>query len=244
VGTSGWQYRDWRGPVYPKHEPVRRWLELYARRFPTVEVNNTFYRLPERSRFEAWAAATPSDFCFAIKASRYLTHIRRLRDPEDAVGRILDASAGLGTKRGPVLVQLPPNLRIDCDALDATLRAFARKVRVAVEFRHQSWDADEVDVVLATHDATRVLADDRGRTTGHRTGSWTYVRLHRGTASPEPCYGRRALSTWAERLADARGYVYFNNDPHGCAVHNAETLCSLIDRPRAPTGPSTSSNGR
>jgi uncharacterized protein YecE (DUF72 family) len=223
---------------------VRRWLELYAAMFPTVEVNNTFYRLPERARFEAWAAATPADFCFAIKASRYLTHIRRLRDPDDSVRRILEASEGLGAKRGPVLVQLPPNLRVDCEALDATLRAFGGKVRVAVEFRHDSWDVEEVDDILVAHDATRVLADDRGRITGHRTGSWTYVRLHRGTASPEPCYGRKALESWAGRLDGAHGYAYFNNDPRGCAVRNAETLRALIDRPRAPTAPSSSATGR
>ena len=233
VGTSGWQYRDWRGPVYPPKEPVRRWLELYAERFPTVEINNSFYRLPTRDRFKAWADATPDGFCFAVKASRYLTHIRRLHAPAEPVARLLEAVAGLGPKRGPILLQLPPTLRVDCDALDETLRAFPPDVRVAVEFRHDSWDVGEVDQVLASRDAARVLADNGGRITGHPTSTWAYVRLHRGRATPEPCYGRQALSTWAERLhtfwgEELDGYVYFNNDSRGCAVRNAETFRRLV----------------
>ena len=124
IGTSGWQYRHWRGPLYPPDEPVRRWLELYAERFATVESNNAFYRLPERRTFEAWAERTPDDFVMAVKVSRYLTHIKRLAAPAEPVDRFLRRTAGLGPKLGPVLLQLPPQMAIDRRRLEATLARF------------------------------------------------------------------------------------------------------------------------
>jgi uncharacterized protein YecE (DUF72 family) len=232
IGTSGWQYRDWRDVLYPRGVPTRRWLATYADAFDTVEVNNTFYRLPERNRFEAWADEVPDDFTFAVKASRYITHIRRLRDVHEPVDTFVARAAGLGEKLGPVLLQLPPNLTLDCDALAAALAAFPPAVRVAVEFRHPSWDDPDVDAVLAARDASCVLADRRGRVTGRRTATWAYVRFHEGRATPPTCYGKQALRTWATRLrelwaARADGYVYFNNDHLGCAVRNAQQLRAL-----------------
>jgi uncharacterized protein YecE (DUF72 family) len=230
VGTSGWQYRDWRGEIYPRDQPPRRWLSLYAEMFDTVELNSSFYRLPTRAQFEAWAAATPDGFQFAVKASRYLTHLRRLRDPKEPVERLLGAANGLGTKLGPVLVQLPPTLRVDCEALDETLTAFGNRARVAVEFRDESWDCDEVDAVLVAHGSTRVVADHRSAISGHPTSDWTYVRLHHGRAIPTSSYGKQALRTWASRINNfpPDAYVYFNNDAHGCAAHNALTLRNLL----------------
>jgi len=172
IGTSGWQYRDWRGAVYPRDAPTREWLRLYADDFNTVEINNSFYRLPERTQFAEWANTVPADFCFAVKASRYLTHIKRLKTPAEPVARLLGAAQGLGPKLGPVLLQLPPNLRADCDLLDGALRRFPSNVKVAVEFRHSSWDSAEVDAVLEASDATRVLADRNGRVDGWRTANW------------------------------------------------------------------------
>ena len=233
VGTSGWQYRDWRGAFYPPGLATTRWLEHYAATFLTVETNSTFYRLPEPTTFAQWAARTPDGFTFAVKASRYLTHVRRLRDPGPPVERLLTAATGLGPKLGPVLVQLPPTLAADRGLLDAALDAFPTDVRVAFEPRHDSWDTDEVAGVLAAHDAARCWWDRRG---AHgplvRTASWCYLRLHEGRASPAPGYGRRALGTWAERLAegwgdDADGYVYLNNDAHACAVRDAATFARL-----------------
>ena len=124
IGTSGWQYRDWRGGLYPPGVPQRRWLEQYAERYLTVENNNSFYRLPSRETFESWRERTPDDFVMAVKASRYLTHVRRLRDPAEPVARLLGAAAGLGPKLGPVLLQLPPTLKADVKALDACLGEF------------------------------------------------------------------------------------------------------------------------
>jgi uncharacterized protein YecE (DUF72 family) len=236
IGTSGWQYGHWRGRFYPERLAQARWLEHYAERFATVESNNAFYRLPESGTFAAWAERTPPDFVMAVKASRYLTHIRRLREPEEPVNRLLDRARHLGGKLGPVLLQLPPNLQADPAALDRTLRAFPAGVRVAFEPRHESWFSDEVRGLLAEHGAALCLADSpRRRTPLWRTAAWTYLRLHEGTASPRPCYGRRALAGWAGRLADLVGpdadaYVYFNNDPAGCAVRDARVFALAAAR--------------
>jgi uncharacterized protein YecE (DUF72 family) len=226
IGTSGWLYRDWRGTFYPPALRTREWLSHYADTFDTVELNSTFYRLPDADRFRMWADTVGADFRFAVKASRYLTHVRRLQEPRDPVRRLMTAARGLGRKLGPVLLQLPPTLRADAALLDETLASFPAHTRVAVEFRHPSWRNAEVDAVLRVHDASNVLADRRGGISGHRTASWAYVRLHEGRAAPPPRYGRRALRSWAARLndewgPDVDGYVYFNNDSHGCAPRNA-----------------------
>lgn len=236
VGTSGWQYTSWRRRFYPHRLPQGGWLEHYADRFSTVEVNNTFYRLPPAEVFEDWAARTPDDFVVVVKASRYLTHVKRLREPEEPVARLMERAAGLGSKLGPVLVQLPPNMVADLDRLDQTLACFGPGVRVAVEFRHASWFTEECWSVLRSHDAALSLTDRAyRRTAGPRTATWGYLRLHWGLARPEPCYGRGALEWWARHLAEAYGpdddvFVYFNNDPEGCAVVNAVTFAAAVER--------------
>jgi uncharacterized protein YecE (DUF72 family) len=235
VGTSGWQYADWRGPVYPRELPQRLWLEHYASLFGTVEVNNAFYRLPERSTFEQWRERTPPGFVVAVKVSRYLTHVKRLRDPAEPVARFLDRARGLGAKLGPALLQLPPTLRADAAVLDAALAAFPSSVRVVVEPRHPSWFTDEIRSVLTDRNAALCWADRKGRpvTPLWRTADFGYLRLHEGTASPRPRYGRQALKTWRDRLASAFPggedvFVYFNNDHGAAAVINARELISLV----------------
>jgi uncharacterized protein YecE (DUF72 family) len=236
VGTSGWQYRDWRGPFYPVRLAQARWLEHYAAGFATVEVNNTFYRLPARETFEEWRRRTPQDFVFVIKASRFLTHVRRLREPREPVKRMLDHASGLGRKLGPVLLQLPPNLRVDVGRLGETLERFPARRRVAVEPRHDSWFTDEVYDLLVRHDAALCLTDRAGRLgVLERTAAWAFLRFHEGTASPRPCYGDRALAGWVERLAERWStgddcYVFFNNDPRACAVRNAARFAQLSER--------------
>jgi uncharacterized protein YecE (DUF72 family) len=228
IGTSGWQYRDWRGRFYPSGLAAPGWLAHYASRFDTVEVNNTFYRLPTSKTFEGWAARVPTGFEFAIKASNYLTHYKRLREPEEPVERMLARAAPLGHHLAVVLLQLPPDLKSEPERLDRTLQAFAGRVRVAVEARNDSWFCDDVRAVLEAHSAALCLADRGSRviTPLWRTTDWTYVRLHQGRSQPASCYGRRALNSWVSRLNDlvgpaADGYVYFNNDAHCCAVRNA-----------------------
>lgn len=236
VGTSGWQYPSWRRRFYPGGLAQGRWLEHYAERFQVVEVNNTFYRLPERQTFERWAARTPADFVVVCKASRFLTHVERLKEAAEPVRRFRDRLEGLGAKRGPVLLQLPPDLRRDTGRLREVLERFAGE-RVAVEFRHESWFTEDTAGLLAGHDAALCLADRRSRVVGPvwATASWGYVRLHEGRAHPRPCYGSGALTHWAERLAglwgpDADTYVFFNNDPRACAVRDAVRFAAAARR--------------
>ena len=235
IGTSGWHYQHWRGGFYPRSLQPGNWLEYYAQRFATVEVNNAFYRLPQPAAVAAWAAAVPEDFVIAVKASRYLTHVRRLQDPGEPAKRLLDTMTGLGPKLGPILLQLPPNLAIDVSALSAALKAFAA-MRVAVEFRHQSWYTTEVRRILEEYGAALCLTDAAGpRTPLWRTAHWGYVRFHSGRAKPPSGYGRAALETWADRLAElwpdrADLYVYFNNDTHGCAPRDARRFASAVER--------------
>jgi uncharacterized protein YecE (DUF72 family) len=215
-------------------------LPHYAERFATVELNNSFYRLPPLETFEHWREATPEGFVVAVKASRYLTHVKRLKDPSEPVERLMTRAAGLGDRLGPVLLQLPPNLPVDPAALDATLACFPAGVRVAVEVRHPSWfdgpAASEVRAVLTSRRAAWVLADGGAvDPPGWVTADWSYVRFHRGTGRPEFCYTRPALDRWALRLAELCGperdvYCYFNNDPNGCAVRDARWFASALRR--------------
>jgi uncharacterized protein YecE (DUF72 family) len=236
VGTSGWQYRDWRGTFYPLGLAQSGWLRHYAPRFATVELNNSFYRLPERATFERWREQTPDDFVVAVKMSRFLTHVRRLRDPEGPVRLFLERAGGLGPKLGPVLLQLPPQLEADPDRLADTLDRFPKDVRVAVEPRHESWFDDRVRALLEARGAALCLADSpRRRSPVWRTAGWGFVRFHEGTASPRPCYGERALASWVERIASlwpasADVFCYFNNDAGACAVDNAITFARLSRR--------------
>ncbi|MFG2294324.1 DUF72 domain-containing protein [Streptomyces sp. NPDC048603] len=234
VGTSGWQYRDWSGVLYPAGLPVRLWLEEYAGHFSTLESNNAFYRLPSPETFASWRDRTPAGFVIAVKASRYLTHIKRLHDPEEPVARLMAHASALGDRLGPVLLQLPPTLRAAPGALDDCLRCFPADTRVAVEFRHPSWWSEEVRSVLTARKAALCWADVGSRPVGPlwRTAGWGYVRFHQGRAAPWPSYGRTALASWAARIAaawpgDAEVFAYFNNDLGGAAVRNALDFARL-----------------
>ncbi|MCY1139559.1 DUF72 domain-containing protein [Actinoplanes sp. Pm04-4] len=241
IGTSGWQYRDWRpargadetGYLYPGGLPQRLWLEHYAERFATVEVNNAFYRLPERSTFEQWRERTPDDFCVAVKMSRYLTHIKRLKDPQEPVARFFERAEALKDKLGPVLLQLPPTLKADLGALDETLSLIPSGVRVAVEPRHDTWFTDDCRRLLEKHGAALCWADRKSRpiTPQWETADFVYLRLHEGRATPWPRYGQAALRAWVQRLTGVReAFVYFNNDPGGAAVIDAGVMAAAAER--------------
>jgi uncharacterized protein YecE (DUF72 family) len=235
TGTSGWQYRDWRGVFYPPDVPQRRWLEYYAGQFATVENNGTFYRLPTRDTFASWRERVPGDFVMTVKASRYLTHVRRLRDPAEPTRRLVDAAAGLGDRLGPVLLQLPPDLQAVPRLLEECLRQFPPAVRVAVEPRHSSWWTDEVREVLSARNAALCWADRKGSalTPLWRTADWGYLRLHEGEGGPWPRYSERVLSGWAQRItgtwAEGRDvYVYFNNDQNCAAPRDAARFAAAV----------------
>jgi uncharacterized protein YecE (DUF72 family) len=236
VGTSGWQYDDWSEVLYPRKTPRRRWLEAYAAVFATVEVDAAFYRLPKRETFAEWRRCTPDGFVMAVKASRYLTHIRRLRDPREPVERLMTAAAGLGDRLGPILLQLPPTLAADPAALDTCLQCFPHGRRVAVEPRHDSWWQPDVRAVLEHHGAALCWVDRRSRPVAPlwRTADWGYLRLHQGAGAGSR-YGEQALRAWVGRIRDAWSagsnvYVYFNNDTGGAAVYDAMSFARAATR--------------
>ncbi len=235
MGTSGWQYPHWRRVFYPEKLPQRRWLEYFSERFQTVEVNNTFYNLPEKSVFEHWRSSTPSDFVLATKMSRYLTHLKRLHDPEDPVRRFMERARVLGHKLGPVLIQLPPRFKANLQLLDETLRQFDSSVRVAVEFRDDSWYTPETRDLLEQRGVALCLADSPHRKQPMwRTADWSFVRFHEGAGERAPGYERDILERWVERISttwsrDADVYAYFNNDVLGYAIKDAVTFAELAD---------------
>ena len=183
--------------------------------------------MPSSETFRSWAGRVPDGFLFAVKASRYLTHVRRLQEPGDPVAYLMERASELGPHLGPVLLQLPPDMPIDLPRLDATLQAFPQGTRVAVEPRHSSWFNDELRAMLTMHNAALCLADRRGPLTPQwQTADWTYLRFHGGRASPRPCYTERALDAWATRLRESAGtapdaFAYFNNDHQCCALRDA-----------------------
>jgi uncharacterized protein YecE (DUF72 family) len=231
IGCSGWNYQHWRERVYPKGLPPRRWLEHYATLFDTVEVNATFYRLPTTNAVAGWVEGSPADFRFAVKASRYLTHIKRLTDLDRGVELFYERIEPLlrSPKMGPVLWQLPPNFRRD-DARLATALERLPPGRHAFEFREGSWFVPEVYELLRAHGAALVIGHNPARPfqSLELTADWTFVRFHYGARGRNGNYSHRELEEWAERLEGwrARGdvYAYFNNDWEGYAVENGRWL--------------------
>jgi uncharacterized protein YecE (DUF72 family) len=236
VGCSGWNYADWRGLVYPKGLPASRWLEQYATLFDTVEVNNTFYRLPRREAVSRWVERTPDGFVFAIKASRYLTHVKRLRDVGPGTERFYERIEPLlrSRKMGPLLWQLPANFHRDEDRLRAALERLPAG-RHCFEFRHESWFAPEVYALLRSHGVALVIGDhpERPFQTNELTTAWTFIRFHYGSRGRNGNYSERELEEWAERIESWRRrvavYAYFNNDWRGYAVRNGLWLRKRLD---------------
>ena len=230
VGTSGWQYASWKDRFYPKGVPQRAWLESYASRFRVVEVNNSFYMLPKEATFDRWREATPEGFLFVVKASRYITHIRRLRDAKDSVDLFWSRASRLGPKLGPVLFQLPPNFGADPPLLEEFLGVLPGRIRAAFEFRDDSWRRDEVYELLDRAGAAWVMADRPGwHVPTVVTGGWSYLRFHQGRAV-HPAYSRRKLRAWAERIVelDAKDtFSFFNNDALAAAPNDAVVLMEL-----------------
>jgi uncharacterized protein YecE (DUF72 family) len=246
IGCSGWNYRDWRGPFYPERAPQRRWLELYAERFATVEINNTFYRLPRREAVEGWARQTPEDFTFAVKASRYLTHIRRLTNLDEGITRFYEPLAPMiaAGKLGPVLWQLPANFRRDDARLEGWLEALPDGLHT-IEFRHESWFAEPVMAALRARGVALTIGDhpERPFQTHEATASWRFIRFHYGARGRDGNYSATEIDTWARRIAQWRRettiYAYFNNDWRGFAPANALRLASKlgVSRTRRPGSP-------
>jgi uncharacterized protein YecE (DUF72 family) len=227
VGCSGWNYRDWRGRVYPEGLPASRWLEHYATLFDTVEVNSTFYRLASRDAVARWVEQTPDHFLFTLKASRYLTHIKRLTALDQGVQRFYERIEPLVAtpKMGPVLWQLPENFHRDDDRLASALQGLPAG-RHCFEFRHESWFTPDVYGLLREHGVALVIGDmpKRPFQTYEMTADWTFVRFHYGARGRRGNYSEVELEEWARRLEEWRSrvevFAYFNNDWEGFAVKN------------------------
>jgi uncharacterized protein YecE (DUF72 family) len=237
VGCSGWNYRDWRGDLYPAGTPARRWLETYAERFDTVEVNATFYRLATRSTVERWVEQTPQDFCFTVKASRYLTHVKRLTDIEEGLRKFYEPLAPLrdAGRLGAVLWQLPETFHRDDGVLEALLEQLPQ-CRHAIELRHPSWFVENVFALLRAYDVALVLGDhpQRAFQTDRATASWRYIRFHYGARGRRGNYSDTEIEEWAQRLhhwrLERELLVYFNNDWEGFAPQNALKLQQRLIR--------------
>jgi uncharacterized protein YecE (DUF72 family) len=234
VGCSGWMYDDWRGRLYAERAPKRSWLEHYAEHFDTVEVNSTFYRLARREAVAAWVEQTPPGFLFAVKASRYLTHVKRLLDVRDGIARFYEPLEPLreSGRFGPVLWQLPENFHRDDARLEGWLELLdlAPLTRHTIEFRHQSWFVPEVMGALRSHGVALTIGDHPSRPfqSDEMTAPWTFIRFHYGSRGRGGNYSDREIAGWAERIRRWRRrrdvYAYFNNDWQGFAPANARLM--------------------
>jgi len=237
IGCSGWYYEHWRGLYYPRELPKPKWLEFYARQFTTVELNNSFYRLPSETAFTAWRESTPGNFIFAVKVSRFITHIKRLKNLDSAVENFLSRAEFLGEKLGPLLYQLPPNMKRNDELLQNFLASLPSKYQHVVEFRHKSWIDDAVFDILRRHNVGLCVFDMPGFSCPIvATSDFAYVRFHGSEGLYSGCYSDAELSQWAQRIARLvqnveASYIYFNNDAEAFAVKNAITLGKLLNIP-------------
>jgi len=230
IGTSGWHYDHWKELFYPSELPKSRWFEYYAKDFDTVEINNTFYQLPKQETFKNWYKQAPKNFLFTVKANRYITHIKRLKDPEESLERFFEGVRLLKGNLGPVLYQLPPNFHKDLDRLGTFIK-FLPKDRIAVfELRHESWFSEDTYQLLSEFNAAFCIHDMPGMKVPRVvTSDVIYVRFHGPTGKYPGNYSTSALKSWAQWIKDniegiRSVYVYFNNDIHAYAVRNAKTL--------------------
>ncbi|HTA42914.1 MAG TPA: DUF72 domain-containing protein [Bryobacteraceae bacterium] len=234
IGTSGWHYDHWRGPFYPPRMAASRMLGYYIGCFDTVELNNSFYRLPSKKALQDWRDETPRAFCFAVKGSRYLTHAKKLKDPEEGIARFFDRAEILGPKLGPVLFQLPPQWTVNAERLDQFLEALPEGHRYAFEFRNETWNCDDVAKVLRAHRAAYCVFDLAGYQSPLTvTTDFVYVRLHGPGAKYQGSYSDAALRQWAEQIREWKAkrkhvYVYFDNDDSGYAPKNALKLKTML----------------
>jgi uncharacterized protein YecE (DUF72 family) len=234
IGTSGWSYDHWKGPFYPEGLPGKRMLEYYAQHFRSVEINSSFYRLPEKKTLQHWYECTPDDFLFTAKASRYITHMKKLREPQKTVPPLLDRISMLEDKLGPILFQLPPHWRFNAERLSSFLDSLSNEFRYAFEFRDQSWLNRQTFELLARHNMSFCIYELAGFTAPEEiTADYIYVRLHGPGDAYQGSYSGKALSAWARTLADRarRGinvYCYFDNDQLGYAAKNAGQLQEIL----------------
>ena len=237
IGTSGYHYKDWVGRYYPEGMKSSQMLAHYLRDFDTVELNNTFYQLPNESTFDAWRDNTPRDFLYAVKGSRFITHMIKLKDAQRGLTNFMPRAERLGAKLGPILWQLPPHWKVNVERLEEFLSLLPKKHRYTFELRNETWMTDEVLDVLRKHNAAFCIYELAGyQSPMEITADWTYVRLHGPTSFKyQGSYSDEQLAEWADRIrAWSRKlkaiYVYFDNDDSAYAVYNAITLKRMLKR--------------
>jgi len=236
IGTSGWHYNHWQGSFYPETLSKVKWLEFYATHFTTVELNNSFYRLPSEAAFAAWHESSPANFIFAVKVSRFITHIKRLKNTEEAVEKFISRAKVLEEKLGPLLYQLPPNMHRHDEILESFLSALPRGLKHVIEFRHQSWLEERVLEILHKYNIGFCVFDMPSISCPLvATADFAYIRFHGSAALYSSCYSDMELADWAKRLADLATnlkavYIYFNNDAEAFAVGNAKTLRGYLQK--------------
>lgn len=242
IGTSGWHYAHWRGPFYPEKTKAADMLDCYIHRFDTVEINNSFYRLPPINALKNWYDSTPPNFCFAVKGSRYLTHMKKLKDPKPGLAKFFSRINHLENKLGPILFQLPPGWKCNTARLESFLTALPKRHRYAFEFRDATWQNASIYELLRCFNAAFCIYELAGfQSAAEITADFTYVRLHGPLATAyQGSYNRHSLTDWARRLARWRNrlsdvYVYFDNDQNGFAALNALELKKMVGRRYAKT---------
>jgi len=235
IGTSGWNYKHWIGTFYPAGTKAAAQLPYYLSKLNTVELNNSFYHLPDRDTFVRWKTSTPENFTFAVKGSRYITHMKKLKDPKEPLGVFLQHARGLGKKLGPVLFQLPPGWKINYERLETFVKALPKKRRFAFEFRNTTWYDDKVYELLRRHNCAFCIYELNGhRSPMEVTADFVYIRLHGPGGKYQGSYTDPDLKTWAAQLKQWQrsgkdAYVYFDNDQAGYAAFNAVRLKELTD---------------
>ncbi len=227
IGTSGWEYDHWMCVFYPQDLPKQKWFDYYAERFDTVEVNNTFYHLPEEGTFDAWREQAPPGFLYVLKFSRYGSHLKHLKDPRETIGLFMERAQRLEEHLGPILVQLRPNWRVNAERLEGFLRATPEGQRFAYEFRDRSWLCQEVFDLLRKHEAALCIHDMVDDHPEVVTADWVYLRYHGADTWGD--YSHQKLSAEAQRIRHylddgLEVFAYFNNDAHGYALSNARDL--------------------
>jgi uncharacterized protein YecE (DUF72 family) len=236
IGTSGWHYDHWQHLFYPDKLAKAKWLEFYARYFDTVELNNSFYRLPSERAFASWRDSSPGGFTFAVKVSRFITHIKRLKDSQAPLDTFVSRAKILGEKLGPLLYQLPPNMHRDDDRLESFLPILPREIKHVLEFRHESWLNDRVFEIMRRYNVGLCVFDMPDyRCPLLATADFAYVRFHGSSRLYSSCYSDDELAGWAKRIAGLASevkavYIYFNNDAEAFAVRNAITLYKYLER--------------
>ena len=234
VGCSGWVYKHWRGILYPEGLPQRLWFQRYAEEFDTVEINNSFYHLPKPETFDKWRKQAPPGFCYAVKANRYLTQAKKLKECEEPLERMMSAARHLGDRLGPILYQLPPSMKVNLERLESFLKILPKDVTSVFEFRDKSWYTAEVLALLDRHGAGFVAHDMKGLASPRwASGKAAYVRFHGARGKYWGRYSDEALLGWTDWIIDqARTgkscWCYFNNDIHGHAIEDARTLKSMV----------------